>query len=321
MRPFLTRVIAFVLVQGVIFATFWRPTMPFENDYLAATIDKHRRLRHTASPRIILVGGSNLAFGIRSKLLEEQTGRPIVNMGLYWRLGIDFMLREVEKEIRSGDIIVLSFEHEIFSAPSTQLLASRILEVRPASIFLFPPSEWTRIIDERGFAIAGAIARSALVRKFERPAPHVEGAYRREDFDRQGSYIGHYGRQSSGGKDDIKNVRPISDPIRAHIQQFAKLCQDRGALCIYSCPPHPNAPLASIRDKVEVNLADLKNIPNLVVLDSPLDHSYPESLFYDSVYHLSAEGAELRTRKVAQALQPFLNETRLASRAEPPRAY
>src|SRR5687767_287322 len=171
--------------------------MPFENSYIAATIDKHQRLRDTPSPRIILVGGSNLAFGIKSKLLEEQTGRPIVNMGLHWGLGINFMLLEVEKEIRSGDIIVLSFEHEIFSGTGIQLLASRLMEVRPASILLFPPSEWTRIIDERGFAILGAVARSSLAQKFERPAPDVDGAYTRGLFDPQGSYIGHYGRQSS----------------------------------------------------------------------------------------------------------------------------
>ena len=315
MKPFLKRVVAFLLLQALLFAMFWRPAMPFENSYIAATIDKHERLRGTPSPRLILVGGSNLAFGIKSKSLEEQTGRPIVNMGLHCGFGIDFMLREVENEIRTGDVVVLSFEHEIFSASGIELLATQLLEVRPASISLFPPSEWTTLIDDRGFAIVGGIARRTLLRSFEEPQPLMAGTYKRELFDPQGSYIGHFGLLPALGKTVPKHISPISNTIRTKMEHFAKLCRDRGALCFYSCPPHPDLLLAPIREKIEANLTELKKIPHLVVLDHPLDHSYPEDLFYDSAYHLGEEGAEQRTRKVAEALRPFLSETRFAARA------
>src|SRR5438270_3278585 len=71
MKGFLLKICSFLLLQAVIFAFFWNPSFPHEDNYLAATIDKHHRLNTTRAPRIILVGGSNLAFGIKSEPLEK----------------------------------------------------------------------------------------------------------------------------------------------------------------------------------------------------------------------------------------------------------
>ncbi|MCK4797079.1 MAG: hypothetical protein KAT05_06835, partial [Spirochaetes bacterium] len=37
-----------------------------ENNYLAAIIDKHKLIETVESPRLIFLGGSNLAFGLKS---------------------------------------------------------------------------------------------------------------------------------------------------------------------------------------------------------------------------------------------------------------
>ena len=59
-----------------------------DDNYLAAVLEKDRLIRSTPSPKIVLVGGSNLAFGIDSKKIEDSLGLRVVNMGLYAKLGL-----------------------------------------------------------------------------------------------------------------------------------------------------------------------------------------------------------------------------------------
>ena len=41
------------------------------SDYMAAIIDKHAMLERAEGPRVLLVGGSNLAFGVDSRAIAE----------------------------------------------------------------------------------------------------------------------------------------------------------------------------------------------------------------------------------------------------------
>jgi hypothetical protein len=62
-----------------------------DDNYLAAVLEKDRLIRNTPSPKIILVGGSNLAFGIDSRMMQDSLGLRVVNMGLYAKLGLKYM--------------------------------------------------------------------------------------------------------------------------------------------------------------------------------------------------------------------------------------
>ncbi|PYJ82346.1 MAG: hypothetical protein DME22_19010 [Verrucomicrobia bacterium] len=94
MKKFCLRVVAFLLLQAFLFFAFvWDGNLSRETGYLAATLDKHKRLEQTRPPRIILIGSSSFAFGVRSDRLERESGRTVVNMGLDSSLGVDFILK------------------------------------------------------------------------------------------------------------------------------------------------------------------------------------------------------------------------------------
>jgi len=81
---------------------------------MAAVLQKDRLIRTTPSPKIILVGGSNLAFGIDSRLLQDSLHVNVVNMGLYAKLGLRYMLAQVKPYIRAGDIVIVVPEYDQF---------------------------------------------------------------------------------------------------------------------------------------------------------------------------------------------------------------
>src|SRR2546423_1051105 len=80
--------------------------------WMSAAIDKENLIRNTPQPRVIFVGGSNLAFGLNSLLIQRRLGRSVVNMGLSAGLGMRFMLAEVRPHLRPGDLVVVVPEYE-----------------------------------------------------------------------------------------------------------------------------------------------------------------------------------------------------------------
>ena len=70
-------------------------------------------LKNTPSPRIILVGGSGVAFGEDSALMErELPGYSVVNFGMYAALGTMVMLDLSKPYIRERDIVILIPEQQ-----------------------------------------------------------------------------------------------------------------------------------------------------------------------------------------------------------------
>jgi hypothetical protein len=310
MKKFLFKAAAFVLLQLSIFVPFWHPEMPHDNNYLAATIEKHHRLQTTPSPRLILIGGSNLAFGINSDSLEQELGLPVVNMGLTANLGVRFMLNEAERKIGRGDIVILSLEHNILADAGSELTEAQILEVRPASMVFFRAAELKHLIDHYGLSIVGGVLRRSLLPGSQRELDDEKSVYKRQSFNPSGSFTGHYGKGSKRGPLQVLSIPKMSADIREKIQEFARHCRERNALCFYTCPPYPAAQLSRGQCEINENLAQLKEIPDLIVLDSPCDHAYPPELFYDTCYHLTEQGAYERTRTLALELRSLLNSRR-----------
>lgn len=71
---------------------------------------KYNRLYQTKGKKIVIIGGSSVAFGVRSDILELELGIPIVNFGLYANLGTKYMLDVAEDAIKEGDIVIIAPE-------------------------------------------------------------------------------------------------------------------------------------------------------------------------------------------------------------------
>ena len=82
----------------------------YGDTFLGALAPKLERLKSTEGKRIIVVGGSSVAFGLNSPMLKEYTGYEVINFGLYATLGTRIMLDLSRDYIRSGDIVILAPE-------------------------------------------------------------------------------------------------------------------------------------------------------------------------------------------------------------------
>ncbi|MDA1277491.1 MAG: hypothetical protein O2960_26115 [Verrucomicrobia bacterium] len=318
MRQFAGKCAAFLALQTAVFAlllvSYDRST---ESNYLAAAFEKHALLNRTPAPRVILVGGSNLAFGIDSERLGDALGIDAVNMGLAAGFGIDFMLNEIEPELKRGDVVVLSLEYDRFSGGYNPLNLRQIVEYRPESVFYLEPNQWNRVLLRGGLSIVGGIGRRALglgsaLNSGQSDSP----AYARSGFNRWGDLTSHHGMKATFAGNPLgsdETLRPDWIPgetLMRKLRTFAENCQRKGVQFVYSCPPQPPNILSFEKETITLIIERLLTVPNLILLDRPENHVYPDALFFDTGYHLTHEGAKLRTLKLIEALRKVIPKRR-----------
>lgn len=113
MKKFINNIL---LIAGILITLILAITMlPMEQDgYLQAYNKKCQLLEDTPSPRIIFVGGSNLAFGLDSQRIKDSLNINVINYGLHAGIGLKYMIDDISTYARKGDIIVFAPEYEHF---------------------------------------------------------------------------------------------------------------------------------------------------------------------------------------------------------------
>jgi hypothetical protein len=317
MRLFLLNLCGFLLVTLLLWVgilLIYTKQKPNDIDFNAATRDKQQLLEQQSGPRLILVGGSNLIFGIHSAEIERRTSYRPVNMGLNVGDGLAFMLNTVEPSVRPGDIVIVSPEYEDFGdyyyGIGPYLFAE--VEHRPANLKYFA---WGNLMEmmNKGFIIAGGILRYTVQqqgvteRKWIETKSHV---YRRDAFNSYGDLTGHYDQPNR-----LKAGYVANGPADAHItpetlaraierlNSFSASCARQGARVFYSFPPLPKELFERHRTMIQQLAAQLQRQLSFPLLDTPEEITFPTAQFFDAYYHLAAEGGEKRTAILIEKLR------------------
>ena len=286
-----------------------------DDNYLAAVLEKDRLIRNTESPKVILVGGSNLAFGIDSRMMQDSLGLRVVNMGLYAKLGLKYMLAQVRPYIKRGDVVVVVPEYDQFygdfangdNTLNTALLYApndRIGDfIRSYSIVdvvLRPRVENAR----RSFlhALAAAVGQE---RDFF--PPDTNPVYNRRSFNEYGDVVSHIGKK--GLNPDSIFVAPLSpmkDFNRNTLEELNEIAETSEAVSAHSYFMFPSY----IMPAYEINVAAIDSLRSRLVsgmkipiLGTARDFAYPKSYFFDTRYHLNEAGRVVRTRRMMDILR------------------
>lgn len=114
MNHFLIKTLSIILLFVAIIAALAWLTPVDPNNYLMAYNKKMTWLETCPQPRVIFIGGSNLAFGLDSHMIQDSLHCHVVNMGLHGGTGIRYPVEDCLKHIRPHDIVVLQFEYGNF---------------------------------------------------------------------------------------------------------------------------------------------------------------------------------------------------------------
>jgi len=316
MRSFLRNLTFFFFVHLCLWSlVLWSYTRqrPFDTEVGAIVNDKQELLEKQPSPRIILIGGSNLNFGIRSPEIEKRTGYHPVNMGLNIGDGLAFMLKNVRSSLRRGDVVVISPEYEHFGDfynGKGEFLYAEV-EHRPSMIRAFTVGNYLEMLN-KGHLIAGSILRYTVERRgdiIRQYLENKENPYRRDAFNQYGDLVGHYplafrlkkSEQIIGPSKSQVTPAKIQRAINA-LNEFNEECRKRDAQVFYSFPPVPQELFENDATVIKSIASELQRQLQFTILDTPEEMAFPIENFYDGYYHLTGEGSERRTNLLINKL-------------------
>lgn len=275
--------------------------------YTAAIIDKYARLQSLKSPKIVLIAGSNFAYGINSKLIEDSLKKPVVNMALHYDYGTEFMLNQISPELHKGDVVIMGFEYIISSRGnmSEKILMSKYF---PKAKAWFEYEDVFQMIGEnaqvRVAAFKKMLERGIKNNDITRSIEDTTSVFFRGAINQYGDLISHYNNPPlSTIPRAIINDKVSFEKVIIDMNTFKTNMDKIGVKVYYTYPPYAESSYkfdAEIIQKLEKQL--LKD-SKVTILGKPTDFVYTDSLFQDMVYHLTQKGAEIRTKKLIELLK------------------
>lgn len=300
----------FILIGATLWLFYSRQAVTYsENNYLASLIDKNILLENTNSPRIILVGASNVAFGFDSKKIEKEFSMPVINTGIHGNLGLAFILNDVRSNMRKGDIIILAIEYFLGEFDYNTLNYAVNLFPKGRNYIDYNLDFYRQKVNYtfnelqlyrkkmQNKIFGSKLKLKELKVNAENDMDLFDTAiYARNKFNSNGDMIGHLDKLSLT---EIRGRKKLEEEDYDYyinlLNDFYEFAREKGAEVYFTFPCYPLSELEKYRKVIfdyEKNLKENLKIP---ILNNPYDLGYPDSLFFDTVYHLNAEGRQKRT--------------------------
>jgi len=288
--------------------------------YLATLQDKVQLLKDTPSPRIIFLGGSNLAFGLDSPQIAAKTDYHPVNLGLHVSYGLDPQFQMLKKHLRSDDLVVLCPEYGMFEtgfgckieiAVETYDIWAESLEFLQPSIE--QPLQPLGRSPLRRFADLVANGRREFADSLNKSA----GIYDRRGFNEYGDHIAHHKASSKSANKTLNKPRIPSqkDVSQAAVElnSFIALCESKGASVVFPHPPLVTENLTSQSAEALVFDQALRQHLSCPVITSIDEITLETEFFFDTNYHLTQAGGEYRTAAICEGLRKHQQRQAAAS--------
>lgn len=296
MRKILTRLFLLLIIPGILvfFSLVLPPSKSFTKSMMFAQLDKNRLLKETKSPRIIFVGGSNVSFGLDSKRIKDSLNINPINTGISAGIGLKYMLANTAEYIREKDIVILSPEYHQFYgdfADGDLDLLSMLVDV---------PQQSFKLLDNRQrFKLCKYLpefSSSKYIGFFKNESNTTSdsiGIYDRLSFNGYGdAYIHWKLPKQKFSIYDFKGA--FNDDIVNSLIQFRDLVNSKQArlFITFPCFEESSFEYSEMRIKeVERKLRE----KDFILISEPEEYKMPDSLMFESAYHLNKIGVDYRT--------------------------
>ena len=278
-----------------------------KNAYMATIADKMHLLDSVASPRLILMSGSSMAFGVDSDLLSKELEIPVVNASLHFKLGSRFMMDQLKSSVRKGDIVLITLEYVISSKGSCE-------EKLMAADFYPPAKNWihfSSLSEEIGAYAVHRLADFKLLlgevwagtRLKPISIDDTTSVFFSKCFSKNGDLLGHL----NNPKPTI-DVREISNEVEfsrqiEDLNDFETFAKEKGVIVLFTFPSYVESGFEKnmvVIKKIEQQYRNHLRIP---ILGSPENSVMDDKFFFDNPFHLDAEGRRIFSSRLIQLLE------------------
>lgn len=292
----------------------------YGDTFMGELKSKYERLKETPGKRIILVGGSGVAFDCDSEMMDKFfSSYEIVNFGMYAGLGTKAVMDLSEAYIHKGDLVILSPEQ------SNQTLSDYF-----NGEYMWQATDGAfgmlRHIKSENFEIMlGNFPKFALEKLkyvLKGQNPSTDSIYQKKSFNAYGDIALDTCRENilTGGYDVNQKVRFTEDVVQqefpGYMNAWAERLEKKGATVWYRyCPVNELA--VEEADNLAAYDAFLRQKLDFPVIGNPENSLMEAEWFFDTNFHLNQAGKEVNTIQLIRDIKAMLGDDR-AVKAELP---
>jgi hypothetical protein len=313
MNKFLVQSLGFLIL--VVILAFVAPLLPDMNQnssMVFALTDKHKILEKLESPKVILLGGSNISFGTNTKRLMDSLEKNTFDLGVHAGLGLKFMMDDAKRFVKKGDVVVLIPEYGQFMEDAyygndevIQVLFDAAPEAKKDLNF----KQISYLLNKMPSYIGNKYYNyftSLLTKKATEDT--VIRVYHRKAFDKYGDHTAHLGLpRESFSPDALYFDQPAVVTIEG-IRAFADFVKSQGAEIVISYPSYQQSSFKNSAHFISKIDKELREKTGAKVISLPERYAFNDSLFYNTYYHLDAQGRELRTDYLLEDLKKAIKK-------------
>jgi hypothetical protein len=293
MRKFTHQVLCFtipivvILLSGLILP----PTPRASKSLVFASLQKDSLLQNTKKPRIIFIGGSNLSFGLNSQMVKDSLHINPINTGLQGSLGLIYMMNNAIQYVREGDIIILVPEYQQFygeTALGGEVLLRTIFDVNRTKRSLLNIEQQITLIR---YIPKYSLSKFDLTAYFNFRYDSVYGV---NSFNEFGDTYTHWDLERQKVTPFGRLQGKFNHSLMQKIIDFRSKVENRNAVLFFSYPGYQDKSYNnSIKENKRIECELKKN--DFKILGFPERYMLPDSMMFNTPYHLSKAGVDYRT--------------------------
>jgi hypothetical protein len=263
-------------------------------DYYQALGPKQERLHALGSPKLVVMGGSNGAFGMDSRALEEALCLPAVNMTLHASLGIRYMTNEVASALGSGDVVLLTLEPGMFTPHAKDLELASAIDGHPSTWRHVPAGDLPKAL---AYFLTMRLKGAWRAVSKSKAAAHRDPVYRAEAFDARGDlHVDEAALAADTLPLTVAQRDTVFDPhITADLTRLHAFATAAGARLFFVWP---STATSAFDPAFARRMAHAVNEAGIPIIGGPVDYVFPDTAFLDTPFHLHPWGRDARTRKL-----------------------
>ncbi len=286
----------------------------YSQTYYAELPALFHKLQNTQGNKIVIVGGSNVAFGVDSAELETMLRQQgfdytVCNFGLYAAVGTGAMLSLSEHALRKGDIVVLAIEplEDTFSSYFGATAMLKCAEDAPELLLYLNDRQRSAVV---GNYLAYLQERAEISRSGIAPQP--SGAYAKASFDGNGDMIfARAGNMMALGYDTAVPIDlagfSVEEGFAEQLNGYIAAAKQKGARVVMSFSPmNRDAILDTSGETVYGFFRNLQRTVNCPIISDPNCYIMESGWFYDSNFHMNDAGMAVRTHRLGCDLLTYL---------------
>lgn len=313
-RRIVATALAVILAEQVFFLIcgFGLPVQ-FGDTFMGELKSKYERLKETSGKRIVLVGGSGVAFDCDSALMDDFfPSYEIVNFGMYAGLGTKAVMDLSENYIHEGDIVILSPEQSEQTF-SDYFNGEYMWQAADGAFGMLRDLKSENFEAMLGNFPWFALEKLNYVMKGQKP--QTDSIYQKKSFNTYGDIELDTCRENilPNGYDVNQKVRFTEDVVQPefmdYMNDWAKRLEKKGAVVWYRyCPVNK----LSVEDMDDLAAYDvfLRQKLDFPVIGNPKNSLMEAEWFFDTNFHLNQPGKEVNTVQLIRDMKAMLGDDR-----------